>query len=200
MSRLPSDVAQFVAENRGSTLSRRITSPPSPPIRYEPDWPLRWHVNLWAGARDAIQFEARRYIPSSLRETGGWLLGRRNTDGRIQVQAATGPGVDSTRAVGRMTRRIADGEARARMHGLDLLGSWHTHPDGSRELSDDDKRTCAETLDAIRASATDRDTTYVELLVTPLEGGWGGPRITPYVFTFRRDGTALVERAEVKRP
>jgi proteasome lid subunit RPN8/RPN11 len=191
-------------ETRRRPPVQAVSAPPTLDLIYRPEVVSSLQVVLTQSARDSITYEARRYVPSSGRESGGWLLGDRIGD-RLLVRSATGPGADSTRAVGSLSRTLGDAETRARRHGLTLLGGWHTHPNGARDLSTTDQQTDASLLDGIRSADDDYATPFVEMIATPTEGSMAWPTLTGYVARYRRDyrpnvRAVRIDRAEVVRP
>ena len=153
----------------------------------------RFTVELSANASRDLEHELRRSFDN--RESGGWLLGVASGR-RISVCAATGPGPNSSRDIGFMTRSLAHGEARARARGLSVVGGWHSHPDGATALSDDGLSSCSDWFDALRTSDDDPDTTYVELIAARRRGEW---KLTPYVLGAFHGSLLFCERAEIKR-
>lgn len=80
-------------------------------------------------------------------ETGGLLLGYRVSDSEVVVNQIIGPGPravhrldsfnpDAAWQAGEIAERYADAG-----RNLDYLGDWHTHPQGSANLSRRDRKT-----------------------------------------------------------
>lgn len=88
-------------------------------------------VVLADGVLAAMRAEAERGLPA---ETGGVLVGRRESGGRVVVVHATGPGPRALRTPTRFRRDGAYAQAEVdRLHAAhggraDYVGEWHTHP------------------------------------------------------------------------
>jgi len=101
-----------------------------------------WRVRLQAQAREKVYLLGRR---AGKKETGGLLLGFAHRKRRvIYVTDVLPPSRDSKGTPYAFKRGVKDypetlNEIEARTGGLiGYVGEWHTHPDGSLELSDTD--------------------------------------------------------------
>jgi integrative and conjugative element protein (TIGR02256 family) len=98
------------------------------------------------GALADLLAEARRW---PLRETGGALLGRRETE-RTVVEVVLGPGPDAVHGLSHFEPDAAwqqeQGERIYAESGRTIayLGEWHTHPRGGALPSEQDRRTARE--------------------------------------------------------
>jgi proteasome lid subunit RPN8/RPN11 len=98
-------------------------------------------VAISAQARDALRQRAARGYP---REACGLLLGRRGPD-RVEVRRALHVRNRAERGARTYRYRIAPEdylrcERCARRAGLDVVGIWHSHPDGAARPSATDAR------------------------------------------------------------
>lgn len=144
--------------------------------------PLIARSQLWIGcdAIASLESEATRRTPA---ETGGILLGYWAEDGRdCVVTHVIGPGPnaihcetrfapDHAYQVGEIGRLY---EQSGRL--LHYLGDWHSHPGGTGELSEQDRRTL-RTIARARAARVRRP---IMLILA------GGPVWKPHCWRYRR--------------
>lgn len=126
----------------------------------------------------ALYSEATRLAPL---ETGGVLLGA-ESGGDLWIDAAVDAG---PLAIHEPTRFVPDhdyqehaiGELyRSSGRSLEYLGDWHSHPDGSENLS----RSDIQTLNSIAAFGPARQSSPIMMII------WGGPQWKPSVWRMAR--------------
>ena len=112
-------------------------------------------VLLTERARQRIhELASRTFSVSQPSETGGVLFGERDDAARtITVDEASGPPPDSTQSptgfvrgthgVGDLLETLGDASASSR---ATYLGDWHTHPNGTAELSSTDRQSATRLM------------------------------------------------------
>lgn len=151
-----------------------------------------FRVRLSPKVEEAIEeeiFQTACDSPDDVGETGGWLwspagVGWWGLDG-IDVQEASGPGLDATKAYGALTLStdyLIDLDALFRADGLELCGGWHLHPSANdMPNSDEDLQRIAYVLNLRRVWGC-RTQRALEIVITRHpEGGWRWVA-TPWVF------------------
>jgi proteasome lid subunit RPN8/RPN11 len=154
-------------------------------IDFRPDEVDRnFELRITHGARSAITDVLCAVAGHNL-ETGGYLYGDRPRYHGVEVVRASDPGPDSRlRANGvqlsdpeRVEAEFGEFGQRALANGMRVIGDFHTHPAGSTEPSDNDRKAWARAL-------TDHHLTYyIGVICTRGSDalGWQFPEFYPWI-------------------
>jgi proteasome lid subunit RPN8/RPN11 len=155
-------------------------------IDFRPDVVDRnFELRITHGARSAITDVLRAVAGHNL-ETGGYLYSFDRPRYRgVEITRATDPGPDSKlRANGvqlsnpeRVESEWGEFGQRALDAGLRVIGDFHTHPAGSGEPSDNDRKAWARALRDYNLSY------YIGLICTRTSDalGWSAPALHPWI-------------------
>jgi len=96
---------------------------------------------------DAISYMRELTLRTPGVETGGILVGRTEEDGKVIIEAASGPGPKAIQSATGFNRDVAFCQKFMNEHatkGLKYIGEWHSHPNNNNQPSGTDLRSLTE--------------------------------------------------------